>query len=62
MEHDILKEENNKLKQATGTLFCPSCTDNPRHHQILKGFERLQAENQWMQQQVHHMIGILALL
>jgi hypothetical protein len=61
MENEILRDENNKLKQITRTMVCPSCTGEPQL-QISQEIERLTVENQWLKQEVHHMTVNLVLL
>jgi hypothetical protein len=58
----MLRDENNMLKQIQKTIFCPSCTGEPRQLQILQEIKTLKSQNERMRQEVQHITMNLSLL
>jgi hypothetical protein len=58
----MLRDENIMLNQIQSTIFCPSCTDEPRQLQNPEELERLKLQNDWMRQKVQHITMNLSLL
>ncbi|TVU34851.1 hypothetical protein EJB05_16705 [Eragrostis curvula] len=61
VENEILRAENNKLKQAKRTIFCPRCPSEPGQLQIFQELQRLKSQNEWMQQEVSRLNSELAM-
>jgi hypothetical protein len=62
VENKMLRDENNMLKRTQRTIFCPSCTDEPRKLQILQEIKTLKSQNERMRQEVQHITMNLSLL